>query len=232
MYHKLKKSCLCHCLATDNSVFLEFHPGFFLIKDQVTKNTLLRGKCRNGLYPLPASASTSTIKQAHAVSKVSLSRWHSRLGHPSSSIVKQVISRNNLPCLDETPSELVCDACQQAKSHQLPYSKSVSVSNHPLELIFSDVWGPAPESIGSKRYYVSFIDGFSKFTWIYLLKYKSEVFQKFHEFQAMVERLFNQKILAMQSDWGGEYGKLNSFFTKVGIVHHVVRLLPTHSSAK
>jgi len=68
---------------------------------------------------------------------------------------------------------------------------------------------------------VSFIDDFSKFTWIYLLKFKSEVFQKFQEFQALVERLFNRKILAMQTDWGGEYQKLNSFFTKAGIVHHV-----------
>ncbi len=115
----------------------------------------------------------------------------------------------------------MCDACQKAKSHQLPYSISSSISSHPLELIYSDVWGPAPTSVGGKQYYVSFIDDFSKFTWIYLIKFKSEVIQKFHEFQALVERLFNRKILAMQSDWGGEYEKLNSFFTKIGITHHV-----------
>jgi hypothetical protein len=68
---------------------------------------------------------------------------------------------------------------------------------------------------------VSFIDGFSKFTWIYLLKYKSEFFQKFHEFQKLVERLFDKKIIVVQFDWGGEYEKLNSFFTKVGITHLV-----------
>jgi histone deacetylase 1/2 len=58
-----------------------------------------------------------------------------------------------------------------------------------------------------KKYYVSFIDDYSKFTWIYLLRYKSEVFKYFQEFQTLVERLFNRKILAMQSDWGGEYEK-------------------------
>jgi hypothetical protein len=68
---------------------------------------------------------------------------------------------------------------------------------------------------------VSFIDDFTKFTWIYLLKYKSEVLQKFHEFQSLVEQLFDRKIVAVQSDWGGEYEKLNSFFTKVGITHLV-----------
>jgi hypothetical protein len=60
----------------------------------------------------------------------------------------------------------------------MSYPKSTSVSSHPLELIYADVWGPAPESVGRFKYYVSFIDDFSKFMWIYLLKHKSEVFQK------------------------------------------------------
>jgi hypothetical protein len=108
-----------------------------------------------------------------------------------------------------------------AKSHQLPYPKSSSQSSFPLELIFSDVWGPACDSFGRNKYYVSFIDDYSKFTWIYLLKHKSEVFQCFHDFQNLVERQFDRKILALQSDWGGEYEKLNSFFSKTGIVHLV-----------
>jgi hypothetical protein len=65
------------------------------------------------------------------------------------------------------------------------------------------------------------VDDYSKFTWIYLLKFKSEVIQKFHEFQALVERLFDRKILSIQSDWGGEYERLNSFFTKIGISYQV-----------
>jgi histone deacetylase 1/2 len=122
----------------------------------------------------------------------------------------------------------VCDACQQAKSHQLPYPKSTSESQFPLDLVFSDVWGPAPDSVGRKKYYVSFIDDFGKFTWIYLLKYKSEVFQVFHEFQTLVERRFDRKIKAMQTDWGGEYEKLNSFFRKVE--SHTLSLVLMHTN--
>jgi histone deacetylase 1/2 len=114
----------------------------------------------------------------------------------------------------------VCDACQQGKSHQLPYPKSASVSNNPLDLVFSDVWGPAPTFVGRNNYYVSFIGDFSKFTWIYLLRHKSEVFQRFHDFQNLVECLFNRKIVAMQTDWGGDYQRLNSF-QRIGITHHV-----------
>jgi hypothetical protein len=39
----------------------------------------------------------------------------------------------------------VCDAYQQGNSHQLPYLNSSSVSKNPLELVFFDVWGGAPE---------------------------------------------------------------------------------------
>jgi hypothetical protein len=81
--------------------------------------------------------------------------------------------------------------------------------------------GPAPDSVGRNKYYVSFIDDHSKFVWIYLLCYKSQVFEKFHEFQQFVERRFNRKIIAIQTDWGGEYEKLNSFSLQVGISHLV-----------
>jgi hypothetical protein len=83
------------------------------------------------------------------------------------------------------------------------------------------VWGPAIDSFGHKKYYVSFIDDYSKFTWLYLLRSKSEVVKYFLEFQRLVECRFNQKIIDVQSDWGGKYEKLNSFFYNIGIVHRV-----------
>jgi hypothetical protein len=79
-------------------------------------------------------------------------------------------------------------------------------------LFFLDVWGPAIDSFGCKKYYVSFIDDYSKFTWIYLLRSKSEVFKYFIEFQRLVERWFDCMIITVQFDWGGEYEKFNSFF--------------------
>jgi hypothetical protein len=47
-----------------------------------------------------------------------------------------------------------------------------------LLIFFSDVWGPTLDSTGRYKYYVSFIDDFNKFIWIYLLKNRSEVFSK------------------------------------------------------
>jgi hypothetical protein len=67
---------------------------------------------------------------------------------------------------------------------------------------------------------VSFIDDYSKFTWIYLLYHKSEVSKYFLEFQKLIERMLDQKIIAIQSDLAWEYEKLNSF-RSIGISHHV-----------
>jgi hypothetical protein len=181
-----------HKLALDNLAYFEFHPNRFFIKDQTTKRTLLEGTCRGGLYPLPAAALKN--KQALSASggaHPSLERWHHRLGHPSFNIVLQVINKNKLSCSTESRSGSVCDSCQMAKSHQLPYPKSPNQSSFPLELIFSYVRGPACDSFGRNKYYVSFIDDYRKFTWIYLLNHKSEVFQRFHEFQNLVERQFD-----------------------------------------
>jgi hypothetical protein len=58
-----------HRLAVDNNAFLEFHPNFFLIKDQATRRTLLEGKCRGGLYPFPESGC-----EAHSAIKPTMAR--------------------------------------------------------------------------------------------------------------------------------------------------------------
>jgi transposase InsO family protein len=60
-------------------------------------------------------------------------------------------------------------------------------------------------SISGYVYYVSFIDDYSRKTWIYFLKTKDEVFIKFKEFKALIENLSERKIKILRSDNGGEY---------------------------
>ena len=117
--------------------------------------------------------------------------------------MRHVLHGHHLPVESSNKEFLVCDACQQGKSHQLPFSVSSRVVTAPLELVFSDVWGYAQTSVSGHNYYVSFIDAFSRFTWIYLIKRKSDVFHVFMQFQAHVERLLKHKIIHVQSDWGG-----------------------------
>jgi hypothetical protein len=50
-----------------------------------------------------------------------------------------------------------------------------------------------------------------------LLRQKSEVFAFFRDFQSLVERQFDRKIRSFQTNWGGEYSALSSYFTRMGI---------------
>ena len=147
-------------LVCDNDVFVEFHRHFFCVKDKVTKKTLLLGRSQDGLYPIPLGrASAPSSRHASAATST---QWHQRLGHPTNNVVRSIVKTHELSCLLD-PSLFICDACQRAKSRQLSYSASTRVSVAPLELIHSDVWGPAHTSSGGYKYYVSFIDDFSRY---------------------------------------------------------------------
>jgi histone deacetylase 1/2 len=157
-----------HKLTLANDVFFEFDPFFFLIKDKATRRTLFKGPCHGGLYLL-VPFSTGSSRQVFIKIKLLSYTWHYRLGHPSSFVVQQIIRKHKLPHSPEI-NPYLCDSCQLTKSHQLPYPVSTSVSTILLEQVFSNVWSPTPVSVGKHAYYGSFIDEYSIFTWIYLLK--------------------------------------------------------------
>lgn len=208
-----------HKLSHDNNVFFEFHPSYYFIKDRATRRLLLEGRCESGLYPLKP-ADIDHLKHALVMS-VSKAQWHARLGHPSPQVFRSILRFHSLPSLNES-SELVCNVCQVAKSHQLPYSSSNHVSTSPLELIFSDVWGLAPQSVGGYKYYISFIDDFSKFSWIYLLHDRSEAPRIFVQFKPM-----SRISLIGKSSVSNLIGVVNikrfiiHFFRSLGIAHPV-----------
>ena len=75
-----------------------------------------------------------------------------------------------------------------------------------LELLHSDVFGPMKvPSLGKSVYYVSFIDDFTRNTWIYFLKKKSEAFYRFKKFNALMENQIEKKIKVVTTNNGGEF---------------------------
>ena len=70
-------------------------------------------------------------------------------------------------------------------------------------LIHSDVWRPCPTTtLNGFRYFVSFIDYFSRVTWLYLMKNKSDVLACFKDFHKMVQTQYGAVVKALRSDNG------------------------------
>jgi len=95
---------------------------------------------------------------------------------------------------------IFCQSCCAGKSHRLPSHDSKYVYS-PLELIFTDLWGPAHiTSHTGYKYYVTFVDAFSRYTWIFPIKTKIETLSVFQTFKQVVELHLNCKIKQVQSD--------------------------------
>jgi histone deacetylase 1/2 len=183
MCPKSQKNLLsAHKITLDNDDFIEIHPHHFVVKDQASKRRVLQGRCESGLYPI-RSLAINANKCIMFLARVSKEQWHRCLGHPSSQIVSSILSLNKILFCNNLAHAYVCNACQMAKSHQLPFPHSNHVSTTPLELIYTDVWGPAINSVGGYKYYVSFIDDFTKYTWFFPIFLKSDVEHVFLRFQ-------------------------------------------------
>ena len=79
-----------------------------------------------------------------------------------------------------------------------------------LDLIHSYVAGPMPtNSINGCKYFLTFVDDCSRYSWIYFMKQKLEVFDIFKVFKVMVENIFSKKIKSIRSDKGAEYIKID-----------------------
>lgn len=98
--------------------------------------------------------------------------------------------------------------------YALPFNKSMSCSTAPFDIIHSNVWGPAPESTnGGSTYYVSFIDDYTRYTWVYLMKRKSDFIGIYSNFRDLVKTQHSVVIKCLRCDLGGEY--TSNDFTKL-----------------
>ena len=206
-------------LCNANKVSVEFFPAHFQVKDLSSGVPLIQGKTKDELYEWPASTSTLSSFFASNSPKTTLTDWHYRLGHPSSSILKSVVSNNSLPCIQSIPLSSLCPDCAINKTHKLPFSQSTIQSTRPLEYIFTDLWTSPIISIDNYKYYLVLVDHYSRYTWLYPLKMKSQVRETFIAFKALVENRFNNTIGTLFSDNGGEFIALRSFLSAAGISH-------------
>ncbi|KAJ3691459.1 hypothetical protein LUZ61_020623 [Rhynchospora tenuis] len=134
--------------------------------------------------------------------------WHLRFGHLNFGGLKDLSKKSvvkGLPQIDHC--DKFCEGCVFGKHPRSSFPKEASYrAKKPLELIHTDICGPiTPNSLGKHRYFNTFVDDFSRRTWVYFLKEKFEAFVVFKKFKVLVEKLNGNYIKALRSDRGGEY---------------------------
>ena len=131
-------------------------------------------------------------------------QWHLHLGHASANKLRSLVSNGSLG-LSKFES-FNCLHCQLAKQPALSFNTNNSICDTPFGLIHSDIWGPAPTpTVNGYRYFVLFIDDYSRFTWIYFLKHRSELSQIYIDFATMITTQFSCTIKILRTDNAMEY---------------------------
>ncbi|CAL1362863.1 unnamed protein product [Linum trigynum] len=211
-------------LCRTNPVSVEFFATHFVVKDLRTGALMLRGENRGDVYEL--SPTTEPVCMALVTTRTTTQSWHSRLGHPYAQSLRSLLRSHSLP-VSASSSLSHCDACLSNKSHKLPFGVSSLTSTRPFDLLYTDVWGPAPiTSLDGFRFYLIIIDHYTRYTWYYPLCRKSDVSQVFLDFRSMVANYFSTTIRRLYTDGGGEFIKLCPELSSHGITH---LLTPPHT---
>ncbi|PKU79836.1 Retrovirus-related Pol polyprotein from transposon TNT 1-94 [Dendrobium catenatum] len=153
---------------------------------------------KNRMYKINLVYVREKCLQVDVEDKASL--WHFRFGHLYYGGLQKLLKNKmvyRLPEVDYTNK--ICEDCIFGKHARSSFQKKAEYrASHTLELVHTDICGPiTPESFSGKRYFITFIDDYSRKTWVYFLKEKSETFNVFKKFKAMVEKTTGKFIIAL-----------------------------------
>ena len=169
------------------------------------------GSLCDGLYKIDLhptfinSINAVTSKKRGRIDESSSMLWHRRLGHISRDRMQRLIKEGVLHDLDFTDFD-TCVDCIKGKLPARARKGKRSRKQDVLEMIYTDICGPiTPSAIGGYKYFITFIDDYSRFGWLELLTEKSESLSAFKTFKATVELKLGKKIKCVHSDRGGEY---------------------------
>ena len=164
--------------------------GCFIEKDG---RLIARGWRDGRMFILDSNEVKLAIYAKGLKAKTNMELWHKRIGHinrvqrlramQSKGVVIELLA------FESKQVDRVCEACQFGKQHRLPFPKGSYVSKGLFGVIHSDVWGPAQTlMIVGCRYYITFVDDYSHYMWIFLMEKKREVFSHFQKLKSQVEK--------------------------------------------
>ena len=152
--------------------------------------------------------------------------WHLRLGHINPNRIQRLIHDGPLGTLrlEEWPQ---CESCLMGKMTKRPFTQKKNRAKEILALVHTDVCGPMTiPARGGYEYFITFTDDHTRFGCVYLMRRKSDSFDKFKEFKAEVERQTGKLIKTLRSDRDGEYllGEFKDYLVHYGIVSQLTAL--------
>lgn len=176
----------------------------------------------NGLFILD-----STVVSGHAsvVSKTITDKtklWHQRLGHVSEKGLVE-LGKQNLLNNDKIDNLDFCDQCVQGKSTRVRFGSGMHVSSRSFEYAHADLSGPSRvKTLGGGSYFLSIIDDFTRRVWLYVLKDKTETFEKFKEWYVLTQNQVGTNLKVLRTDNGLEFlsERFNEFCRLKGIKRH------------
>ena len=130
--------------------------------------------------------------------------WHLRLGHINQERIQRLVKDGPLSDLKDVHLPQ-CESCLEGKMTKRSFGAKGNRAKELLEIVHTDVCGPMNvKARGGFEYYISFIDDYSRYGFVYLMHRKSETFDKFKEYRAEVEKQLGKSIKTLRSDRGGE----------------------------
>ena len=148
--------------------------------------------------------------------------WHMRLGHPGEKALQTLVKQGVLKGAKSGKIDF-CEHCILCKQTRVKFGTAIHRTKGTLDYIHTDVWGPSQNAtIGGKHWFVTFIDDFSRYVWVYTMKHKDEVLNIFLNWKKMIETQTGRKIKRLRSDNGGEYKSdpFQKICQDAGIVRH------------
>ena len=159
-----------------------------------------------GLYKLNVMKNGNQTLASTDMSTIEL--WHQRYGHLNHNdlmLLQKKLMVEGLPIIKGEHFE--CGDCALGKQHREEFPMHENRRKREiLELVHIDVCGPMQtKSLGGAYYFLIFIDDSTRYSWVYFIRNKSDVFEYFKEFKSMVENQTRKNIKILRSDKGGEY---------------------------
>jgi hypothetical protein len=147
--------------------------------------------------------------------------WHQRLGHIGEKGLRLLHGKGMVEGMSNCSLDFdFCEHCLYGNQNRVRLPSGAKRVEGILQLVHNDFFGlVSVPSLGKSVYYVSFIDKFSRNTLIHFLRKKSEVFDKFKEFKALVENQTEKRIKVLRTNNGGEFygNEFEEFCKKCGI---------------